>query len=659
MRNKLKDDSGIALLSVLVMVLLCFLLSATIMRASYVALLSRNVKTTSTNNFYSAEGVVDQMKIRLQSVAAAALSISDAKDSTAFISVAYKQLTGGVEDASGSDEEAKKAVQQERIENAKKFFMENLSKYDSEHYNDSTVTIDIKDIYTSVDSKNNPVLIVEGVKITYTDPNTNYYSEIETDIRINAPFFASSIKMALGSYSMLIGSGASFTDSGMGSKMPAYVHQMGNVYFGKIANSTNAVEVGQYVTLELSGDNVVINGDIEVGEQAAIKFTGKGAVEVRGTIYLTKKSSLVISDNTYLLCKDIIVDGKSVASGAYSNSASNPVAYKKYFPYKVDPETVQNGQDNFENSLTSSGLYIIETSTNNCYKLAKDVSGFWYSTATTSKIQFTTESGSTEASENRGFYFKSDIEPKAAVPFTSIGNKAYSVDDQVYKFLNVSFLTAIGEKGQQNNGGLLYKSSNGYTYDPGDDSLGITKQLGVKGYYKPSGTILQSGFTAPSLTYGGYTYPLANSHLEFGQVQSNLNVQDGVQQLCLYFSNADYNVRWNAQNGKGANYMGIFMSLKKVNYTGVGYLGGKSMLDSDKSEDIDGAKKFMEEMSSHYLVGQSDWINSSNAHMFLFNNLFNGGWQSFFEKENTTQKNVNTSQNDNLNLIELGEWKKQ
>jgi len=98
MRNKLKDDSGIALLSVLVMVLLCFLLSATIMRASYVALLSRNVKTTSTNNFYSAEGVVDQMKIRLQSVAAAALSISDAKDSTAFISVAYKQLTGGVED---------------------------------------------------------------------------------------------------------------------------------------------------------------------------------------------------------------------------------------------------------------------------------------------------------------------------------------------------------------------------------------------------------------------------------------------------------------------------------------------------------------------------------------------------------------------------------
>ena len=75
MRRRLKnDDRGIALISVMICVMLCFLLSATIMRISLLSYLQKGIGKQSTSTFYENESFVDDIKLGVQQKVAVASS---------------------------------------------------------------------------------------------------------------------------------------------------------------------------------------------------------------------------------------------------------------------------------------------------------------------------------------------------------------------------------------------------------------------------------------------------------------------------------------------------------------------------------------------------------------------------------------------------------
>ena len=63
-----KDNQGVALISVMICVMLCFLLSATIMRMSMLSYLQKGISKQSSSTFYENESFMDDIKMGLQQV---------------------------------------------------------------------------------------------------------------------------------------------------------------------------------------------------------------------------------------------------------------------------------------------------------------------------------------------------------------------------------------------------------------------------------------------------------------------------------------------------------------------------------------------------------------------------------------------------------------
>ncbi len=661
-----QDNRGIALVSVLIIITLCFLLSGAIMQVSYMALLSRNVSTASANNFYDAEAVVDDMKIELQAVAAAALQVSGSQNTAAYVTQVYNSLTAG--------------TSPNILENVQT----NLATYAD--MPGASITIDL--VNGGIE-KGSDYVLIKGVTVEYTDPDTGYYSQITTDIRVNAPYYASSENVSLGSYSSLVGSGAvMYSEESFQNKKPGYMLQEGNVYFGTMADSSLALWLHNYVTLELEGDNVVINGDVYVDNHSTLKFTGGGAVEVRGTIYLNNCSHLVIASDTYLLCKDIVVDNKYIAgnttSGYYSNGSYNAgglsgqyqnvvsgTAYSRYLPYQYDPFNSYREELVPNIGSMASGLLILDKADNNCYALMTQGTDFTYQRAGGSEtVEFELISNPSSPAGNQGIYFDSTVAVASKIAFTAYNGQQYQIDDQIYKFLNVSYLTYIS---QDSNARQIRRKVTSYeekivsaVTDPRNLEALRTVDTNTTLYAATSDLVDADELT---LNYQGVTYTGAVKNDDgcvFGRSQDSYNPSAGTF-LSLFFCVNPYTVEFN----KGTDYLGIFMSFDRVNYkVKWGSVKGRSILSSPNEQDIDNVKEYVEKLS-YYVVGQNppayyalnqsvpenDIRNKQYAYTCLVNNMFIGGWESLFEGEHASTV-VDTSQNENLNLIELENWNK-
>ncbi len=656
MKQGKHDNRGIALVSVLIVITLCLLLSGAIMQVSYMALLSRNVSTASANNFYDAESVVDDIKIELQTVAAAALNVAGSKNTQAYVDQVYNVLTTG----SSSNP----------LENVQ----ENLAKYA-----DLPGAIITLDSANSAIEKGTDYVRIKAVTVEYTDPTTGYYSKITTDIKVCAPYYASSEKKSLGSYSSLVGSGAElYSEESYQNNKPGYMLQEGNAYFGTMKDSSLALLLRNYVTLEFEGDNVVINGDIYVHDHSILKFTGSGAVEVRGTIYLDDFSHLVVGSDTYLLCKDIVVDGAYVAgntkngyysyknysltfvneaiSTQYSNIVSG-TAYSRYFPYQNDP------YNNFKEELVPgikaglpSSIMVLDKKDNNCYKLMNQGTEFSYQRAGGSEeVKFDLISNTSNPSGNQGIYLDATVSAHAKIPFTAYDNQNYQVDDKVYEFLNVAYLTYISKDSNSRQIRRMVNSYEKRLVSSVTDPLGLAACKTINpntDLYCPTSPIIDS--VELELEYQGkkYTGAIKNDDgCVFGRCQDSYNPNQSAF-LSMFFCVNPYTVEFN----KGTDYLGIFMSLDRVTYkVKWGSVKGRSILSSTNAQDIENAKKFVEKLS-YYVVGQ-DKPSDKEAYAWLINNMFNGGWESLFEGGDSSTT-VDTSQNENLDLIELENWNK-
>ena len=353
MRKFNKDNQGVALITVVIGVMFCLLLTSTMLRVSLLGLQSRSINNQVSDTFYDAENVVDTIRLNLQNTAARAWTTTsnDATSSYNFVAETYRLITGKAYSTSGSltlTTASDKATA--------------ISNLTANAIQGGTVT-DIGDIVRfNGETGKLEGITIKNVEVKYEDPKTKMVSYVKTDITIRAPLYASKKKFPLASYSMFAGSGATIWNAqtfqrnegnGALSRVKEFKgstrfdnmnqfgfwEQEGNVYIGygpRITNgdtssssgtpvlynnghSADALLISDRETIIFTGENVVINGNIIVSRDSNIQFEGEN-VEVRGKILLGPNCHLIISTSTILNCQDIwFFDSNSDVQGDKDN----------------------------------------------------------------------------------------------------------------------------------------------------------------------------------------------------------------------------------------------------------------------------------------------------------------------------------------------------
>ncbi|MBO4653232.1 MAG: hypothetical protein J5649_07965 [Lachnospiraceae bacterium] len=383
MRRRLQsDDRGIALISVMICVMLCFLLSATIMRISLLSYLQKGIGKQSTSTFYENESFVDDIKLGVQQKVAVAFAESSSTSQTAFISnFKSKLLTDGV--AAGA---SATATDKEKLEAALKSYISN-----------SNPTLKIVSLTVDGDGSGNCFVddgegevVIKNVRIEYTDDSKGgYVSNIKTDIRIRSPFYITTTTSTQTSrYSMIAGGGTSALSA---DSQDTILQVAGSYYSGY--NCTNArtnagytvdangvatataIEIGgntllyftesdsekaERVASGTETNSLVLNGDMIIKGNAKVVLMG-GTVVVRGTIYLQGNGKLIVDKETTLICRDIQFT-KGVTTYKAATDTYNGSSSLTHLPYPKKPKYTKSQADKVDSDYDNKGaLFICDT----------------------------------------------------------------------------------------------------------------------------------------------------------------------------------------------------------------------------------------------------------------------------------------------------------
>ena len=92
MRKFTRNNQGVALITVIIGVMFCLLLTSTMLRVSLLGLQSRSINNQVSDTFYDSENVVDTIRLNLQNTAARAWATTsnDATSSKAFVAELQK-----------------------------------------------------------------------------------------------------------------------------------------------------------------------------------------------------------------------------------------------------------------------------------------------------------------------------------------------------------------------------------------------------------------------------------------------------------------------------------------------------------------------------------------------------------------------------------------
>lgn len=285
-----RDDRGIALISVMVGVMLCLLLSATIMRVSYLSYLQKSIGAKTTSTFYENEEMVDDIKMGIQTVVAkAAIGVSSSSEANAT-----KAFLEAVKTSLGASNTAL---------NAKllSFVQKNDSIYD--------VSVTVGGVV-----EDNNDLVIKNVLITYRTKPSGYLSKVSTDIRIRAPFYSVTPPSSSGSYSMFAGSGLTIPAD---AAKPSMLTIEGDIYVGydpgsevksgSTVVSATAMSWTKWNTVYWpKGSKITINGDVCISGQSNLVILSQD-VDIRGKIYVSSDSNVIIASDAKVTCQDIVV----------------------------------------------------------------------------------------------------------------------------------------------------------------------------------------------------------------------------------------------------------------------------------------------------------------------------------------------------------------
>ncbi|MBQ6661152.1 MAG: hypothetical protein IJM57_07000 [Lachnospiraceae bacterium] len=612
-----RDDRGIALISVMICIMLCFLLSATIMRVSYLSYLQKSIGKETTKTFYENETYVDDLKLGIQTMvvqAANSVTTSDANPSQTFVNT----ITG----AFGST----KSDIESRLSS---FLNADTGIKSIQVLGDGTDYIKLENGGKEV--------VIKNVELDYEDPVTHYISKIQTDIRIRAPYYQTEItttETGGRGYSVVAANGAIIgTGAGRGN-----LQQGGDLYFGYRAGTATAVKVGDDWVVDhataaeisngmlywLTGDAVIYNGDI-ILDASTLMFTG-GTLTIRGTITLKNKSHLVLGSGSKIVCRDIVVDGKSAASGTYEFADNGGEI--------TGPPVDFNG----ENSARTT----------------------WFGKA--SSIDVYTGNGNPgngkthKKASSSDITFQSDLRPVTNVnasgnPLSSksaIEGTGEQYDKVFYDIVDVAYMKAITDFSNKTQKGYI----NSYTAENSDDT---GKWSNFQGYTANTTEFPTIEGKKIGVNFGNNIQTINN---EFGYFM--INWSTGTQKIgTLNINNAMQTVFYGMLFARGSMEMVIQNPKLGIGTSFVDYYDG----------DVDKAKRVLKYLGRSITTDSGINQDTSQASQLVrekncLNNMFRNGILSLLgDGATTTHESVETTvdivRNASLDSVTFENWQKK
>ncbi|MBO4325205.1 MAG: hypothetical protein J5845_07420 [Lachnospiraceae bacterium] len=684
MKRLNRDNKGIALITVVIGVMFCLLLTSTMLRVSLLGLQSREVNKQTSDNYYDAESVIDTVRLNLQNYAAKAWAeTTNGADSVNFVKKTYELITGTAYPSSGSLTPANKTGV--------------ITKLQANAIQGGTI-LSIGDIESVIGASGKlEGITIKDVEVKYEHPTTKMVSYVKTDITISAPLYASKKKYPLASYSMFAGSGANIYkaagESSSNANESGYLEQEGCVYFGWHdwnGGNADAVDITGRQTLILSGDNIVINGNVIITGHSCLQLTSVDGqdVEIRGRILIGSNSHLVISEKTNLKCQDICFFTSDSTSDVKSSSTNYTSLAKQ--------NANQSAPSNFS----------FETTVNNTTKAGLPYD--WYN-KTLSTNPYYGSGHSIVYAKMR--YNSSTHEPEASAVYdTDIVNGRVTVQTTPSKTLTAEGHISLA---MNSNGDIIdeelkakprtnqFVNSNGQTvtlknsYDPfflemvdGEyfekfldleptkngkcecyvSGNPVSSESIKNGKYRWNGNSLDPGSanvnsnsSQREITYNGVTLNgTSNPKFWLGFTSVGTAIPNPVNVSSRPFVLAKDKITIN-MDVDGADYCGIVITSANVEFKkDTGYCSGKSLLLLDTSADKHNLVAFMDEVGKR-MSGTGNVLESDYKYL-IFNNLFNGGVARFTNTSGSGGGSgfiADEEHNKGLNLIGTSNYEKK
>lgn len=322
--SKIKNN-GVAMMTVLICITFIAILAASFLYMAYMNYLTKAMRYSSTNNFYTDEFALDELSSTIQQIAAEESSVDDA----------YEKIRQAVGADATFDDSTKTG-------NYDPDQLENLIKVMS---GDASVSLDI----AAVDPAN-PNYIEETTAITFTGVHLNttsadgYVSDIVTDIRINFPakpkgaYDINDFSVISDSYVVGAGKGGSVTFTGC-----TYMRQKSGATFGFKADSGRLVA--------FMGDLGLIDGKVIITGNSAVYIAG--SMLVNGDVQVDSGSTLVVTGS--LTCsgsitgsgmikgEDNITEGATVELPTDASSNNKSMANEVFASHVYYWGNYQNG----------------------------------------------------------------------------------------------------------------------------------------------------------------------------------------------------------------------------------------------------------------------------------------------------------------------------
>lgn len=279
-RRKLLDNKGAALVTILIAVTFMTIMASSLMYMAYMNYLTKSMRYSATDNFYTDEFALDDLATTLQETAAKESTIDDARN--AVLAAVGDRSVGGYRAYTNDDVAALMGVASQEATISVNCALEDLAGNLTE---DSLI---VEDDYIKL----------RGVRITATTPE-GYQSTITSDVTISFPSTIPGM-MDINDFSVITDSPLEFSNGGAR-------YFSGNVFAQKTgAGGGTALKVTNNTVVGLLSQQVMIVGDVEVTGNSTLHVTGNMTVYGKVTV---EEGSALICSGKILHSEEITGDG--------------------------------------------------------------------------------------------------------------------------------------------------------------------------------------------------------------------------------------------------------------------------------------------------------------------------------------------------------------
>ncbi len=326
--KQLKNNKGVAFVTVLISITFITILSVSLLYMAYLNYLTKSLRTRGNNNFYTCEFAVDEVAAKLQQTAAN-----------------VKKSGGGISDA-------KDAIANAVGVSAGKYNPTNVQSLINVSNSDGTVITVETDPATADYVSNSNSVILRNLKFKSVDPS-GYESTIITDMKIqfqttppgdydinDFSIISDSIintESTGTAYSCFAGCmylqdrdgvGYALNNSGGGliSILSPIAIIDGNVHVGKSGSNGSALSIAGSVIVT---GNVTVDSDCTLAVSGSLNVKGKvtNNGHIIGSDHITENASVTLPDEglaSAVLAKHVyLFESPNVSSGKYKNDEGN------------------------------------------------------------------------------------------------------------------------------------------------------------------------------------------------------------------------------------------------------------------------------------------------------------------------------------------------